>query len=113
MFLKKTLLAIKKYVYKKTSLEGFWLPKITIKLKTTLNKKKTILLVRKHTQSHHRHKRNKELKFNIEQNILPSETKTFIQQSILPRTIRQWNNLPAALTAAPSLETFKRGVAAN
>ena len=44
--------------------------------------------------------------------ILPSETKTFIQQSFLPSTIRQWNNLPAAVAAAPSLETFKRGVAA-
>ena len=44
--------------------------------------------------------------------ILPSETKTFIQQSFLPRTIRQWNNLPAAVAAASSLEIFKRGVAA-
>lgn len=44
--------------------------------------------------------------------ILPSETKTFIQQSFLPRTIKQWNNLPAAVAAAPSLEAFKRGVAA-
>ena len=43
--------------------------------------------------------------------ILPSETKTFIQQNFLLRTIRQWNNLPAAMAAAPSLETFKRGVA--
>ena len=41
--------------------------------------------------------------------ILPSETKTFIQQSFLPRTIRQWNNLPVAMVAALSLETFKRG----
>ena len=45
--------------------------------------------------------------------ILPSETKTFIQQSFLPRTIRQWSNLPAAVAVAPSLETFKRGVAAT
>ena len=44
--------------------------------------------------------------------IISSETQTFIQQSFLPRTIRQWNNLPAAVAAAPSLETFKRGVAA-
>ena len=44
--------------------------------------------------------------------ILPSETKTFIQQSFLPRTTRQWNNLPTAGAAAPSLETFKRGIAA-
>ena len=44
--------------------------------------------------------------------ILPSETKTFIQQSFLPRTVRQWNNLPAAVAAAPSLEAFRRGVAA-
>ena len=44
--------------------------------------------------------------------IFPSETKTFIQQSFSPRTIRQWNNLPAAVAAAASLETFKRSVAA-
>ena len=44
--------------------------------------------------------------------ILPSETKTYIQQSFLPKTIKDWNNLPAAVAAAPSLEAFKRGVAA-
>ena len=45
--------------------------------------------------------------------ILPSETKTFIQPSFLPRTIKQWYNLPAAMKAvAPSLEAFKRDVAA-
>ena len=42
--------------------------------------------------------------------ILPSETKTFIQESFLPRTIKQRN--AGAVTAAPSLEAFKRGVAA-
>ena len=30
--------------------------------------------------------------------------------SFLPRTIKQWNNLPATLAAAPSLNIFKSGV---
>ena len=45
------------------------------------------------------------MSFNI-----PSETKQYIQQSFLPRTIVQWNHLPEKLALAPSLEAFKAGV---
>ena len=41
---------------------------------------------------------------------LPLETKTYLQQSFLPRTIAQWNNLPASLAMTTSLDAFKEGV---
>ena len=41
---------------------------------------------------------------------IPSETKQYIQMSFLPRTIVQWNKLPASIALASSLETFKAGV---
>ena len=41
---------------------------------------------------------------------IPSETKQYIQQSFLPRTIIQWNHLPEKLALAPSLDAFKAGV---
>ncbi len=41
---------------------------------------------------------------------LPSETTTYLQQSFLPRTIAQWNSLPAEIAMTPSLEAFKKGV---
>ena len=42
--------------------------------------------------------------------IIPFESKLYIQQSFLPRTIVQWNNLPSSLIMSPSLNTFKEGV---
>ena len=41
---------------------------------------------------------------------VPSETKLYIQQSFLPRTIEQWNNLSAAAVTMPTLEGFKSAV---
>ena len=41
---------------------------------------------------------------------IPSETKQYIQQSFLPRTIVQWNHLPETVALAPSLDAFKAGV---
>ena len=35
-------------------------------------------------------------------------TKKFIQYSFLPRTIANWNNLPAITATAPSLEIFRQ-----
>ena len=44
--------------------------------------------------------------------LLPFEEKTYIQQSFLPRTIAQWNSLPASVATATSLDEFKKGVCA-
>ena len=53
-----------------------------------------------------RHSRNSHAKsFRI-----PYEEKTYLQYSFLPRTIKQWNSLPATLATAPSLNVFKSGV---
>ena len=53
-----------------------------------------------------RHSRNSHAKsFRI-----PYEKKTYLQYSFLPRTIKQWNSLPATLATAPSLNVFKSGV---
>ena len=41
---------------------------------------------------------------------IPYEKKTYLQYSFLPRTIKQWNSLPATLATAPSLNFFKSGV---
>ncbi len=41
-----------------------------------------------------------------------SETKQYIQQSFLPRTVIQWNNLPQTIVMSTSLDTFKQGVCA-
>ena len=41
---------------------------------------------------------------------LPVITKQFIQYSFLPRTIANWNNLPANAAAAPSLEIFRQKI---
>ena len=41
---------------------------------------------------------------------LPSETKTYLQQSFLPRTIAQWNSLPPSIAMTPSLDAFKEGI---
>ena len=38
------------------------------------------------------------------------ETKQYIQQSFLPRTILQWNRLPQTIALSTSLDTFKQGV---
>ncbi len=42
--------------------------------------------------------------------LIPSETRQYIQQSYLPRTIVQWNTLPATLVASPSADAFREGV---
>ena len=53
-----------------------------------------------------RHSRNSQAKsFRI-----PYEKKTYLQHSFLPRTIKQWNSLPATIATAPSLNVFKSGV---
>ena len=36
--------------------------------------------------------------------------KLYIQYSFLPRTIQQWNRLPAAVAASLSLDAFKEGI---
>ena len=41
---------------------------------------------------------------------VPNETKNYIINSFLPRTINQWNNLPESIVLTPSLENFKDGV---
>ena len=41
---------------------------------------------------------------------IPYERKTYLQYSFLPRTIKQWNSLPATLATSPSLNFFKSGV---
>ena len=38
------------------------------------------------------------------------DTRNYIQYSFLPRTIEQWNRLPAAVAASPSLDAFKEGI---
>ena len=43
---------------------------------------------------------------------VPVETKQYIQQSFLPRTITQWNNLTASVATTPSLDGFKSAVRA-
>ena len=42
---------------------------------------------------------------------VPIETKNYIINSFLPRTVNQWNNLPESIVLTPSLEIFKDGVA--
>ena len=44
--------------------------------------------------------------------ILPSETKLYLQQSFLPKTIAQWNSLPSSIALSPSIDAFKAGVSA-
>ena len=41
---------------------------------------------------------------------LPVITKQFIQYSFLPRSIANWNNLPANAATAPSLEIIKQKI---
>ena len=41
---------------------------------------------------------------------LPLITKLFIQYSFLPRTIANWNNLPANTATASSLEIFRQKI---
>ena len=41
---------------------------------------------------------------------IPVETKTYIQNSFLHRTITQWNHLPESVVTSSSLDTFKEGV---
>ena len=41
---------------------------------------------------------------------VPLERKTYLKYSFLPRTLEQWNALPASLVTAPSLNAFKTGV---
>ena len=41
---------------------------------------------------------------------VPVETKTYIQNSFLPRTLNQWNRLPEAIVQSASLDAFKEGV---
>ena len=41
---------------------------------------------------------------------VPLERKTYLKYSFLPRTLEQWNALPAFLVTAPSLNAFKTGV---
>ena len=41
---------------------------------------------------------------------IPYEKKTCLQYSFLPRTIKQWNSLPATLATVCSLNVFKSGV---
>ena len=53
-----------------------------------------------------RHSRNSHAKsFGISY-----EKKTYLQYNFLPRTIKQWNSLPATLATAPSLNVFNSGV---
>ena len=42
--------------------------------------------------------------------LIPAETQLYIQQSYLPRTIVQWNRLPANIAMATTLDAFKSGV---
>ena len=42
---------------------------------------------------------------------VPNETKNYIINSFLRRTVNQWNNLPESTVLTPSLENFKDGVA--
>jgi ribonuclease P/MRP protein subunit RPP40 len=42
--------------------------------------------------------------------LIPSETRLYLQQSFLPRTIVQWNALPATIALSPSVDTFREGV---
>ena len=39
-----------------------------------------------------------------------NDTKNYLQNSFLPRTLEQWNNLPASIVMSPNLDTFKEGV---
>ena len=39
-----------------------------------------------------------------------SKARDYTKYSFLPQTITQWNNLPAEVAAAPTLEAFKSGV---
>ena len=39
-----------------------------------------------------------------------SMRKIYLKYSFLPRTLEQWNTLPAFLVTAPSLNAFKTGV---
>ncbi len=41
---------------------------------------------------------------------IPLETKKYIQQSFIPRTVVQWNSLPAAIAMAPNVDAFREGV---
>ena len=41
---------------------------------------------------------------------LPVETKLYLQKSFLPRTITQWNSLPASIVMSESLDTFRTGI---
>ena len=41
---------------------------------------------------------------------IPNETKNYIINSFLPRTVSQWNNLRESIVLTPSLESFKDGV---
>jgi hypothetical protein len=43
---------------------------------------------------------------------IPIETKQYIQKSFIPRTVVQWNCLPASVAMAPSIDTFKTGISA-
>ena len=42
--------------------------------------------------------------------LIPSETTLYLQQSYVPRTIVQWNALPASLVMTPSADAFREGV---
>ena len=42
---------------------------------------------------------------------VPNETKHYIINNFLPRTVNQWNNLLESIVLTPSLEIFKDGVA--
>ena len=41
---------------------------------------------------------------------VPLDRKTYLEYSFLPRTLKQWNALPASLVTAPNLNAFKTGV---
>ena len=43
--------------------------------------------------------------------IIPAETRKYIQLSFLPRTIVQWNVLPASIASSTTVDSFRRGVA--
>ena len=38
------------------------------------------------------------------------DTRRYVQNSYLPRTVDQWNRLPASVSMSTSLDTFKEGV---
>ena len=42
--------------------------------------------------------------------VIPVESKVYLQKSFLPRTITQWNSLPASIALSTNIDAFKEGV---